>query len=148
MTDTPKTVAEMVEKATKPKVELADARPPEFSDEALAQRFTQRHGDELRYIAKWSQWYEWKGARWEEDSTLDAFDKARAICRAVASDADKPHTKTALASAKTVAAVERLAKADRRIAATVEQWDAASDTFNTEAMPLGHDGGGTGDTKA
>ena len=149
MTDTPiKTVAAMVEKAIKPKVELADARPPEFSDEALAQRFTQRHGDELRYIAKWSQWYEWEGARWKQDSTLAAFDKARAVCRAVASDADKPHVKTALASAKTVAAVERLAKADRRIAATAEQWDAAPDTFNTEAMPLGHDGGRAGDTKA
>ncbi len=148
MTDTPKTVAEMVEKATKPKIELADARPPEFSDEALALRFTQRHGDELRYIAQWSQWYEWEGARWEQDSTLAAFDKARAICRAVASDADKPHTKTALASAKTVAAVERLAKADRRIAATIEQWDADPDLFNTEAMAAGHGGGGTGDAKA
>ena len=145
MTETPKTVAEMVETAIKPKVEVADARPPEFSDEDLAQRFARRHGDGLRYIAKWSQWYEWEGARWEQDSTLDAFDKARAICRAVASDADKPHTKTALASAKTVAAVERLAKADRRIAATVAQWDAAPDTFNTEAMPPDHDGGATGD---
>ena len=35
-----------------------------------------------------------------------------------------------IASAKTVAAVERLAKADRRLAATEEQWDASSYTFN------------------
>ncbi len=135
MTDTAQRTAQMAEEKMNPKIELADARPPEFSDEALAQRFTQRHGDELRYIAQWSQWYEWEGTRWEQDSTLAAFDKARAICRAVASAADKPHTKTALASAKTVAAVERLAKADRRIAATVDQWDADPDRFNTEAMP-------------
>ena len=27
----------------------------------------------------------------------------------------------------------------------VEQWDADPDTFNTEAMPPGHDGGEIGD---
>ncbi len=144
MTDTPNPVVEMVEKATKPKVELADARPPEFSDEALAQRFVERHGDELRYIAAWSRWYAWTGAQWALDTTLDAFDRARAVCRAASSDDNKPHIKTALASAKTVAAVERLAKVDRRIAATSDQWDADPDTFNTEAMPPGHDGD-TGD---
>ena len=141
MTDRP-AVTEMVEDAMRPKVEVADARPPEFSDEALAQRFVERHGDELRYVAAWSRWYAWPGARWEADTTLDAFDRARAICRIAASEAEKPNTKTTLASAKTVAAVERLAKADRRIAATVEQWDADPDTFNTEAMPPG-DGGNT-----
>ncbi len=142
MTDTPNPVVDMVEKAT---IEVADARPPEFSDEALAQRFARLHGDGLRYVAAWSHWHAWTGARWELDTTLAAFDRARAICRAASSDADTPHIKTALASAKTVAAVERLAKADRRIAATVDQWDADPDTFNTEAMPSAPDGGATGD---
>ena len=36
-----------------------------------------------------------------------------------------------IASAKTVAAVERLAKADRRHAATVDQWDADPWLLNT-----------------
>ena len=39
---------------------------------------------------------------------------------------------TRIASAKTVAAIERLAKADRRIAATTDQWDVDPDIFNTE----------------
>ena len=134
MTDTAERAASMAEEKLA-KVELADARPPEFSDEALAQQFAQRHGDGLRFVAAWSHWHAWTGARWELDSTLDAFDRARAICRAASSDADKPNTKTALASAKTVAAVERLARADRRIAATVDQWDTDPDRFNTEAMP-------------
>ena len=146
MTDAPNPVVEMVEKAIKPKVELADARPPEFSDEDLAQRFAERHGDELRYVAAWSRWYAWTGARWEQDTTFDAVDRARAICRAASSDAGRDHTKVALASAKTVAAVERLARVDRRIAATVDQWDADPDTFNTEAMPP-DDGGTTGEPK-
>ncbi len=147
MTDTPNPVVEMVEKATKPKVELADARPPEFSDEALAQRFVERHGDGLRYIAAWRYWYAWTGAQWKQDTTLDAFDRARAICRAASSDANTPHIKTALASAKTVAAVERLAKVDQRTAATVEQWDADPDTFNTEATLPSDDGSTTGETE-
>ena len=147
MTNTAERTARMAEEKLKPKIELADAEPPEFSDEALAQRFAERHGDELRFIAKWSQWCVWAATRWEEDSTLGAFDKARAICRGTAADPDaKGRMKTDLTSAKTVSAVERLAKADRRIAATVEQWDAAPDVLNTEAMELGDDGGTTGGT--
>ncbi len=145
MTDTPNPVVEMVEKAKKPTVEVADARPPEFSDEALAQRFAKLHGDGLRYIATWNHWHAWTGARWELDTTLDAFDRARAICRIASSKADKDHIKIALASAKTVAAIERLAKADRRIAATADQWDANADTINTEAMSPGCDGDDIGD---
>ena len=138
--------ARMAEGKLKPVVEVADARPPEFSDEALAQQFARLHGDGLRYIAAWSQWYAWTGARWELDSTLDAVDRARAICRAASSDTKiKPHIQTALASAKTVAAVERLAKADRRIAATVDQWDMDPDLFNTVAMLPGYGVGNIGD---
>ena len=63
------------------------------------------------------------------DDTLHAFDRARAICREVALECDKPAS--VIASAKTVAAVERLAKADRRLAATAPQWDADGWMFNT-----------------
>ena len=141
MSDTAERAARMAEEKLTPTVEAADARPPAFSDEALAQRFARLHGATLRYVAAWWHWYAWTGARWEMDSTLDAFDRARAICRAASSEADK--LKTALASAKTVAAVERLAKADRRIAATVEQWDADADALNTGARPHGGGAGGT-----
>ena len=47
-------------------------------------------------------------------------------------DWDRLNIQIRVASAKTAAAVERLAEADRRIAATVDQWDADPDTFNTE----------------
>ena len=114
-----------------PLIELADARPPEFSDEALAQRFARVYEKELRYIAPWSQWLTWDESRWKPDDTLVAFDHARAICRSVAADAEKDNIKRTLASAKTVAAVERLAKADRRVAATVDQFDADPDSFTT-----------------
>ena len=132
MSDAAKRAAELAEKKLAPSIELADASPPEFSEDALAQRFAERHSKDLRYIAAWSHWYTWTGARWGPESTLAAFDRARAICRVAASEAEKSGLKIRLTSAKTVAAVERLAKVDRRLAATVEQWETDPDLFNSE----------------
>ena len=103
---------------------------PAFSDEALALRFANQHSDMLRYVAAWSRWMVWDGAQWREDETLKAFDLARQICRNAARECNKKK-QGAIASAKTVAAVERLARADRRLAATVEQWDSDSWLLNT-----------------
>ena len=55
----------------------------------------------------------------------------RAICREAAAECDKPNVSKILASGKTVAAVDRLAKADRRLAATTDQWDADLWLLNT-----------------
>ena len=107
------------------------SRPPEFSDEALALRFADRHADDLRYVAAWGKWMQWTGTVWAQDDTLTAFSLARAICREQSAIANDPHVAESLASAKTVAAVERLAKADRRLAATIDQWDADLWLLNT-----------------
>ena len=68
---------------------------------------------DLRYVAKSSQWMRWTGESWQPEDTLAAFDESRKLCRA----AGDSH-------AKTVAAVVTLARSDRRMAATAEQWDA------------------------
>jgi putative DNA primase/helicase len=107
------------------------SRAPFGTDEALALEFAARHADKLRYVALWSQWFAWTGTHWKLDSTLHAFDRARAICREFAAMCNKPKIAAALASAKTVAAIEKLSRADRRIAATVEQWDADPWLLNT-----------------
>jgi putative DNA primase/helicase len=108
-----------------------EVRPPAFSDEALALLFAERRGDELRFVAKWGQWLQWDGRRWAPDDTLCAFDLVRKICREAAAECNQPKIASVIASAKTVAAVERLAKADRRLAATSEQWDADPWLLNT-----------------
>ncbi len=105
-----------------------------FSDDALALRFADAHGTELRYVAALNKWLRWDGARWCFDDTLAAFDLARKVCREAAAQCNKPKIASIIASAKTVAAVERLAKADRRHAATVDQWDADIWLLNT---PIG-----------
>jgi len=112
-------------------IELDRTRPPAFSDEALALRFAERHRNDLRYVAAWSRWLSWDGTRWIFDDTLCAFDRARRICREAAAECNKSRVASAIASAKTVAAVERLAKADRRHAATSDQWDADPKLCNT-----------------
>jgi putative DNA primase/helicase len=108
-----------------------DGRPPAFTDEALALQFAEKHADDLRYVAAWGKWLSWTGTHWQLDDTLKAFDRARRICRAASAACNRPKIAAAIASAKTVAAVERLAKADRRLAATVDQWDADPWLLNT-----------------
>ena len=108
-----------------------DGRPPAFSDEALALRFAKRHAGDLRYVAAWGKWLQWTGKRWQIDDTKLAFDLARRLCREVAAECNEPKIATAIASAKTVAAVERLAIADRCIAATVDGWDSDPWLLNT-----------------
>ena len=110
---------------------LDEQRPPHFSDEALALRFAERHADVLRYVAAWVRWLMWNGQHWCFDDTLHVFDRVRQICREAASEANEPRIQMAVASAKTVAAVERLARTDRRLAARTDQWDADPWVLNT-----------------
>lgn len=105
--------------------------PAEFSDEALTLRFSDEHAGALRYVASWGRWYEWTGSFWRADETLRVFDLARRLCRQVSAGCDKERVASMVASAKTVAAVERLAKADRRHASTIEQWDVDPWLLNT-----------------
>jgi putative DNA primase/helicase len=106
-----------------PHLTLVEARPPEFSEEQLALEFATLHAHRLRYVAAWGQWFEWDGTRWKRDVTLWVWDLARAVCRAASAKCNNPSWAKTIASAHTVAAVERLARADQRLAATPEQWD-------------------------
>jgi putative DNA primase/helicase len=110
-----------------------DTRPAAYSDDALALRFVEQHGDDLRFVAPWNQWLCWTGTHWLAEETLKAFDLARTVCRDAAKGVPAKLRKlaAAVASAKTVAAVERLAKADRKIAATLDQWDTGDWWLNT-----------------
>src|SRR5262249_32098033 len=94
------------------------------TEEAIALAYADRHAADSRYVAAWARWLCYDGTRWNFDTTLHAFDRARALCREAALECESSRATAAIASAKAVAAVVRLAAADRRLAATVEQWDA------------------------
>ena len=58
------------------------AETSELTEDALALRFSERHADDLRYIATKGAWLKWDGARWYPEATHMAFDLARQSCRA------------------------------------------------------------------
>jgi putative DNA primase/helicase len=103
-----------------------------YSEEAIALLFADKHAAELRYVAKWGTWLRYRGTRWEIDETYDIFSLARNLCRQIALTTSGKEAKK-IASASGVAAVERLARSDRRIAATIGQWDADPWLLNTPA---------------
>jgi P4 family phage/plasmid primase-like protien len=104
---------------------------PEFSDDALALEFTERHKDELRYVATWDTWLLWDGTRWKFEKTLKAFDLARSVARDFANACSESKAKPKIASAVKVAAIEKLARSDRRHAATTDIWDVDPWLLNT-----------------
>lgn len=110
-------------------------RPARYSDDTLALRFTDRHGGDLRYVAVWGRWLIWNGRRWASDETQRAVELAREVGREASIEvlAGKGSMRLAasVASAKTIGAIERLARADHRHAATVDEWDRDHWLVNT-----------------
>jgi putative DNA primase/helicase len=104
--------------------ELADARAKKVAGEnKIANAFAAKYADQLRYVAKWNQWFSFEEGRWREDTTLHTYDRIRRFCE----------TTKKSPNAKTVAGIERLAKSDRRFAATHDQWDTDPWLLNTPA---------------
>lgn len=116
-------------------VSLADERKrrkgksAEITEDFLALRFAEKYADKLRFVAVWNQFLRWTGTVWQAETTLLPWDNARAIARDAAKST--PGNAAKIASAKTVYAIVTLARADRRIAATVDQWDADHWVLNT-----------------
>jgi len=111
--------------------DVGEPDAPLFSEIDLANHFVNQHEENLRFVAKWGSWMIWDRVRWQFDETMRAFDLARAICRSAALQANKESERKSLASAKSVAAVEKLARAYRTLAATTSQWDVLPLKFNT-----------------
>jgi D5 N terminal like/Bifunctional DNA primase/polymerase, N-terminal len=92
------------------------------SHDGLALCFSARHEHDLRYVHLWGQWLLWDGKRWRPEETLRAFDLARALAREEAAKHKRAQARE-IASAGTVAAIERLARSDRRHASSSDAWD-------------------------
>jgi len=104
--------------------------PPATSEDALALAFSERHAGQLLYVSALNSWLRWDGCRWKPDDTLAVFDLARLVCRRAAAEQDGGKG-AKLASAATVAAVERLARSDPRHARRAEDFDAEPWSLNT-----------------
>lgn len=105
--------------------------PPEFADDALGLRFTETFAPALKFVASWNRWMLWDGRRWKHDDTLRVYDLVRRSCRAISGEAKDARIRASLSAAKTVAAVEKLVRSDRRHASTADQWDSDPWLLNT-----------------
>jgi len=127
---------EMLKRGRQPDepAEVVD-RPIKYADDSLALRFTTQHEHDLRYVHLWGRWLRWDGRRWCTDETLEALDLARSIARAASAEiiegGGPAKLASTVASAKTIAAIERLARADRQHATRTENWDADAWLLNT-----------------
>lgn len=114
-----------------------DERSPEYSEDNLALEFAGEFDGKLRHVAAWGKWLEWNGSVWRPDDTTHVFDLTRMVCRRSSIQAEqegKASLSRALTSAKCVAAVEKMARSDRRVACPIEWWDKDPWIINT---PLG-----------
>jgi P4 family phage/plasmid primase-like protien len=94
-------------------------------EDSVALAFAHQHVDDLRYVAKSSQWLRWAGERWQPEETLQAFDLSRTLCRQAGDS-----------RSRTVAAVVALARTDRRMAATADQWDRGPMLLNARGSTI------------
>ena len=101
-----------------------------FTHEALALQFADENAHQFRFVALWNKWYVFDGRRWCEDATLKVNDTVRALCRRVASTASVKQRRS-LGQYGTLDGAIRLARSDRRLAATVDQWDSNPWLLNT-----------------
>jgi putative DNA primase/helicase len=119
--------------------ECAEGMLIPYCDEALTLAFSAHHADELRHCETFGKWFEWDGGRWREDVKRRVFSHARQLCRDKSAEAlatiDNERTAAKIAnivaSAKTVAAIVNLARADARHATAAEDWDADPWVLNT-----------------
>ncbi|MGO9390978.1 phage/plasmid primase, P4 family [Rhodoblastus sp.] len=105
----------------------------EYSDDDLALRFADRHAKDLRYVAAWNRWLLWDGKRWHTDKTIAVINLVRKVSREAAAECGNTSRSIYLTSMHGINAIERLARADRRLAATVAQWDSDPLLLNTPA---------------
>ena len=146
--NTPEGLLALSEAAPVWQPDVSDAVPPTASDpalvpycdEALTLTFSAQHADRLRYCDSFGRWFEWHEGRWQEDLRRRVFSHARQLCRDRSLDAlsrldgeKAVKVASAVASARTVAAVVSLARADARHATAPEDWDADAWTLNTPA---------------
>jgi putative DNA primase/helicase len=73
----------------------------------------------------------WTGVRWRADQMLYVFHLVRGICRAASRKPDSSRLKAKLASAATIAAVEKIARSDPLHASSSDEWDADVWRLNT-----------------
>ena len=105
--------------------------PVAMSEDSLATRFADQYGEDWRYVKKWDQWFHYDGEGWRRDETEQVFRLSIEHCRAAIYWPEAASLtwdgKKKIGRRATAGNVRDMARNDRRIAASVDQWD--SDPF-------------------
>jgi putative DNA primase/helicase len=113
--------------------------PPEYSEDSLAERFTERYQDKMKYDGANRRWFIWEEGIWQEDASGIAIDKARRICKLASSDVmadtslgNKQHRISHnISSYRMFGAVEKIARTDRRHIVKPTRFDSKAWLLNT-----------------
>ena len=108
-------------------VEEPEAVPAPLSEDALADHFAEVHSPRWRYVKVWGSWYEWQGDGWHKDETAKIDRLAVEVTRQALNWQEAasltPDGKRKVNSKRYAGNLRDIALNDRRIAATVDQWD-------------------------
>jgi P4 family phage/plasmid primase-like protien len=121
-----------------PKPEGADFPMPlpAYSDSMIAERVIDLQDGNMRYVVEHGKWLLWHNNVWQHDVTLEATRRVEAVCRDVARQPAHMKLAASILSAKTIRAVEGLARANVRAASTTSEWDADPWLLNTPGGAL------------
>jgi putative DNA primase/helicase len=107
---------------------------PEGSQIDIADKFAEGAKTRLRYVMAEKKWFGFDGKCWQEDTTGHVRDMIKEGLARISNGVKGSEAYArALASYRTLSGVEQIAQTDRRIAATVEQWDAEPTLICTPA---------------
>lgn len=114
---------------------------PEYSEEALALYVAQEQAGRLAYVTSLNRWFSNAGHKWVEDEYLEIIDRIRNVVRTRAawinevrvdlSEQKRERAAAYVASSRTVAGVERLARADRELVRPLSMFDRDPWVLNT-----------------
>lgn len=111
--------------------DLQVPKPPKLSEDDLAHRFRRLHHNSWKFVAVWGAWYRWNGLKWDKDELGAAHEIVRLVCREGSIEADKPSQASRLASARTIAAVLKIAASDPVMAEAPTSFDSHPMLLNT-----------------
>lgn len=115
-----------IRKPIRREIEAEAALPPEYSEDALAEAFTQSVGEVWRSIPASRVWLKWDGNRWIVDESEAINHVLRIFCRQRAADARDVTLagRQRMVSVKMGKAIADMVRSDPRHATVTDDWDA------------------------
>jgi putative DNA primase/helicase len=113
--------------------------PPEFSEDGLAERFTEQYSNTLKFCKPWAGWMVWDDNHWRKDDTAISLHYSRQVCKRASSEIlDRPalagkalKIAESISSRRTIANVEAIARTDRRHVISPAKFDSDPWLLNT-----------------